>query len=67
MPKFTHKKKSKDNVKPLWECYLEKNKLEDMVINAFRCIFQRAKKPRHLRTDRGGELLEEKYKTILIL
>ena len=28
MPKFTHKKKSinsKNNVKPSWECYLEKN------------------------------------------
>ena len=28
MPKYTHKKKSiipKNNVKPSWECYLEKN------------------------------------------
>ena len=24
MPKFTHKKKSKNNVKPSWEHYLEK-------------------------------------------
>ena len=50
----------------MWVQPLE-NKLEDMVINVFRRIFQRAKKPRHLRTDRGGEFKEEKYKTILIL
>ena len=31
------------------------NKLEDMVIIAFQHIFQRAKKPRCLSTDTGGE------------
>ena len=36
-------------VKPL------ENKLKDTVINAFQHIFQRAKKPRHLRTDRADE------------
>ena len=36
------------------------NKLEDMVINAFQHIFQRAKNPRHLRTDRGGEFTGRK-------
>ena len=36
----------------MWVESLE-NKLEDTVINAFQCIFQRAKKPRCLRTDRG--------------
>ena len=30
------------------------------VINAFQCIFQRAKKPRRLRTDRGGEFTGRK-------
>ena len=43
----------------MWVKPLE-NKLEDMVINAFRRIFQRAKKPRHLRTDRGGEFTGRK-------
>ena len=43
----------------MWVEPLE-NKLEDMVINAFRRIFQRAKKPRHLRTDRGGEFTGRK-------
>ena len=43
----------------MWVKPLE-NKLEDMVINAFQCIFQRAKKPRHLRTDRGGEFTGRK-------
>ena len=43
----------------MWVKPLE-NKLEDTVINAFRCIFQRAKKPRLLRTDRGGEFTGRK-------
>ena len=43
----------------MWVKPLE-NKLEDMVINAFQCIFQRAKKPRCLRTDRGGEFTGRK-------
>ena len=43
----------------MWVEPLEK-KLEDMVINAFQSIFQRAKKPRHLRTDRGGEFTGRK-------
>ena len=43
----------------MWIKPLE-NKLEDTVINEFRCIFQRAKKPRHLRTDRGGEFTGRK-------
>ena len=43
----------------MWVKTLE-NKLEDMVIDAFRCIFQRAKKPRRLRTDRGGEFTGRK-------
>ena len=43
----------------MWVKPLE-NKLEDMVINAFQHIFQRAKKPRHLRTDRGGEFTGRK-------
>ena len=43
----------------MWVKPLE-NKLEDTVINAFQHIFQRAKKPRHLRTDRGGEFTGRK-------
>ena len=43
----------------MWVEPLE-NKLEDTVINAFRPIFQRAKKPRRLRTDRGGEFTGRK-------
>ena len=43
----------------MWVKPLE-NKLEDTVINAFRHIFQRAKKPRRLRTDRGGEFTGRK-------
>ena len=43
----------------MWVEPLE-NKLEDMVINAFQYIFQRAKKPRCLRTDRGGEFTGRK-------
>ena len=42
----------------MWGEPLE-NKLKDKVINAFQCTFQRAKKSRHLRTDRGGEFTEE--------
>ena len=45
----------------MWVESLE-NKLKDTVINAFRCIFQRAKKPRCLRTDRGGEFTGRKVK-----
>ena len=36
-----------------------------MVINAFRHIFQRAEKPRHLRTDRGGEFTGRKVQDYL--
>ena len=43
----------------MWVEPLE-NKLEDMVINAFQHVFQRAKKPRRLRTDRGGEFTGRK-------
>ena len=43
----------------MWVQLLE-NKLEDTVINAFQHIFQRAKKPRHVRTDRGGEFTGRK-------
>ena len=43
----------------MWVEALE-NKLKDTVINAFQCIFQRAKKPRCLRTDRGGEFTGRK-------
>ena len=43
----------------MWVKPLE-NKLKDTIINAFRCIFQRAKKPRCLRTDRGGEFTGRK-------
>ena len=43
----------------MWVKPLENN-LEDMVINAFQFIFQRAKKPRCLRTDRGGEFTGRK-------
>ena len=39
---------------------LIENKLKDTVINAFKCIFQRAKKPRHLRMDRGNKFTERK-------
>ena len=43
----------------MWVEPLE-NKLEDTVINAFQRIFQRVKKPRGLRTDRGGEFTGRK-------
>ena len=36
MPKFTHKKKSKNNVKPSWECYLEKNYFDQSHPGSFR-------------------------------
>ena len=48
----------------MWVKPLE-NKLEDMVINASQRIFQRAKKPRHLRTDRGGEFTGRKVQDYL--
>ena len=43
----------------MWVEPLE-NKLEESLINAFQHIFQRAKIPRHLRTDRGGEFTRRK-------
>ena len=43
----------------MWVEALE-NKLEDTVIYAFQCSLQRAKKPRCLRTDRGGEFTGRK-------
>ena len=43
----------------IWVETLE-NELKDTVINAFQCIFQRAKKPRCLRTDRGGKFTGRK-------
>ena len=43
----------------MWVEPLE-NKLEESVINAFQHIFQRAKKPRCLRTDKGGEFTRRK-------
>ena len=43
----------------MWVEPLE-NKLKDTVINAFQSIFQRAKKPRHLMTARGGEFTGRK-------
>ena len=43
----------------MWVEPLE-NKLKDTIINAFRCIFQRVKKPRHQRMDRGGEFTGRK-------
>ena len=36
------------------------NKLEDTVINGFQHIFQRARKPRLLRTDRAGKFTGRK-------
>ena len=39
MPKFTHKKKSinpKNNVKPSWECYLEKIYFDPSHLGSFR-------------------------------
>ena len=43
----------------MWVEPLE-NKLKYTIINAFRRIFQRDKKPRHLRMDRGGEFTRRK-------
>ena len=43
----------------MWVEPLE-NKLEDTVINGFQRIFQRARKPRCLRTDRAGKFTGRK-------
>ena len=43
----------------MWVEPLE-NKLKDTIINAFQRIFQRVKKPRCLRMDRGGEFTRRK-------
>ena len=40
MPKFTHKKKSKNNVKPLWECYLEKIYFDPSHPGSFRGAYK---------------------------
>ena len=40
MPKFTHKKKSKNNVKPSWECYLEKIYFDLSHLGGFRGAYK---------------------------
>ena len=45
-----------------------KNKADRSIVEAFRAIFARGRKPRHLRTDRGkkftGNILEDYFKSI---
>ena len=40
MPKFTHKKKSKNNVKPSWEHYLEKNYFNPSHLGSFQGAYK---------------------------
>ena len=40
MPKFTHKKKSKNNVKPSWEHYLEQSYFDPSHLGNFRGAYK---------------------------
>ena len=70
MPKFTHKKKSKNNVKPSWECYLEKiyfnpshpgsfrgaNKLHETIKDEGKCTISLSKVKQWLQNQESFSL-----------